>query len=61
MVKRAIPDSVPIKVTEIVPQLKDGGAFVKFTHPAEVSASDVEGQHHRFILRRSFFPVPGNR
>ncbi len=43
LVKRAIPDSVPIKVTEIVPRLKDGGAFVKFSHPEAVSASDIEG------------------
>lgn len=42
LVKRAIPNDVPIHVTEIIPRLKDGGAFVKFTHPADVSASDIE-------------------
>lgn len=43
MVKRAIPDSVPIKVTEILPRLKDGGAFVKFSHPKDLSAKEIEG------------------
>ncbi|KAG9248897.1 escape protein-like protein 2 [Calycina marina] len=44
MVKRSIPESAPIKVTEILPRIKDGGAFVKFSHSANVSANDVEQQ-----------------
>lgn len=44
LVKRAIPKSVPMKVTEIVPRLKDGGAFVKFSHPPEITAREIEGQ-----------------
>ncbi|KAK6083599.1 hypothetical protein SCUP234_02284 [Seiridium cupressi] len=43
MVKRAIPDSLPVKVTEILPRLKDGGAFVKFSHPSEIAAKEIEG------------------
>lgn len=43
LVKRALPSSIPIKITEILPRLKDGGAFVKFSHPEGVSAKDVEG------------------
>lgn len=43
MVKRAVSDNLSIKVTEIVPRLKDGGAFVKFSHPAEISPEQVEG------------------
>ncbi|KAI1388279.1 RNA12 protein-domain-containing protein [Hypoxylon trugodes] len=42
MVKRAIPQSAPVKVTEILPRLKDGGAFVKFTYPANVPAKEIE-------------------
>ncbi|KAH8677740.1 RNA12 protein-domain-containing protein [Xylariales sp. PMI_506] len=43
MVKRAIPESLPIKVTDILPRLKDGGAFVKFSHPKEITAKEIEG------------------
>lgn len=43
LVKRAIPSSLPVEVTQIVPRPKDGGAFVKFTHPKEVSAAEIEG------------------
>ncbi|KAK3372900.1 RNA12 protein-domain-containing protein [Lasiosphaeria ovina] len=42
MVKRAIPEDVPIKVTDIIPRLKDGGAFVKFTHLGDMSASQIQ-------------------
>jgi len=44
MVKRSIPETAPIKVTEILPRLKDGGAFVKFSYAADVTAKDVEKQ-----------------
>ena len=42
LVKRIISDKVPITVTEIIPRLKDGGAFVKFTHASEVSSTEIE-------------------
>ncbi|KAI5864282.1 RNA12 protein-domain-containing protein [Durotheca rogersii] len=42
MVRRAVPDTAPAKVTEILPRLKDGGAFVKFNHPADVPAQEIE-------------------
>ncbi|OAF62200.1 mitochondrial escape protein 2 [Pseudogymnoascus destructans] len=42
MVKRAIPPNAPITVTEILPRIKDGGAFVKFSHPDGVSSQEVE-------------------
>ncbi|KAH8892490.1 hypothetical protein GQ53DRAFT_764284 [Thozetella sp. PMI_491] len=56
LVKRAIPESVPIKVTEIVPRLKDGGAFVKFSHPAAVSASDIEGTLLKLLEKEPIKP-----
>jgi RNA recognition motif-containing protein len=43
LVKTAIPDNIPIKVTEILPRFKDGGAFVKFSHPSGISAKEIEG------------------
>ncbi|CAK7209451.1 mitochondrial escape protein 2 [Sporothrix curviconia] len=42
LVKRAIPDSLNLTITEIVPRLKDGGVFVKFRLPAETNLEDVE-------------------
>ncbi|WYZ36599.1 hypothetical protein EsH8_II_000105 [Colletotrichum jinshuiense] len=42
LVKRAIPNDLPIKVTEILPRLKDGGAFVKFSHGSDVVPKEIE-------------------
>lgn len=42
LVKRAIPSSAPLKVTEILPRLKEGGAFVKFQHANEITAKEIE-------------------
>ncbi|KAL7799699.1 RNA12 domain-containing protein [Trichoderma ceciliae] len=44
LVKRAIPDNLPIKVTEILPRLKDGGAFVKFEYDSSLSVSEIEAK-----------------
>ncbi|KAI1461160.1 RNA12 protein-domain-containing protein [Annulohypoxylon moriforme] len=42
LVKRAIPETAPVKITEILPRLKDGGAFVKFTYPSNVPVQEIE-------------------
>ncbi|KFA79843.1 hypothetical protein S40288_08849 [Stachybotrys chartarum IBT 40288] len=42
LVKNAIPQDMPIKVTEIVPRLKDGGAYVKVRHEAQMDSGQVE-------------------
>lgn len=44
LVKRAIPETLPIKVTEILPRLKDGGAFVKFEYDPSLRVSEIEGR-----------------
>ena len=56
LIKRAIPESVPIKVTEIVPRLKDGGAFVKFSHPDEISPAEIEGTLMRLLAKEPVKP-----
>lgn len=42
LVKRAIPND--LKVTEILPRLKDGGAFVKFQHDPSLDPMKAEGR-----------------
>lgn len=44
LLKRAIPESIPVKVTEILPRTKDGGAFVRFSHPDKITLREVEGR-----------------
>ncbi|KAJ3573057.1 hypothetical protein NPX13_g4840 [Xylaria arbuscula] len=63
IVKRALPSDVPLRVTEIIPRVKDGGAFVKFVHPPGVTANEVEGKVSKFLaekpIKRFFSPLRG--
>ncbi|KAF4510871.1 hypothetical protein G6O67_002727 [Ophiocordyceps sinensis] len=56
LVKRAIPADIPLKVTEILPRLKDGGAYVKVQHDASVSPSDIEGTLLRKLRQQPLKP-----
>ncbi|KAK3948646.1 mitochondrial escape protein 2 [Pseudoneurospora amorphoporcata] len=58
LVKRAIDthDQVPIRVTEIIPRLKDGGAFVKFTYPEDMSAAQVESKLSKLLHNNPIKP-----
>ena len=40
--ERALPDTLPIRVTEIIPRVKEGGAFVKFSHQSDQDVKDIE-------------------
>ncbi|KAL6919637.1 hypothetical protein ACHAP8_002585 [Fusarium lateritium] len=42
LVKTAIPEDLPIRVTEILPRLKDGGAYVKFKYNANIDPAEIE-------------------
>ncbi|KAI8630860.1 RNA12 protein-domain-containing protein [Xylariaceae sp. FL1651] len=56
LVKRALPSDVPVKITEIFPRLKDGGAFVKFTHPAEVPSKEIERRISKLLTEQPMKP-----
>lgn len=43
LVKTAIPENLPVKVTEILPRLKDGGAYVKFQYDSNMDPAEIEG------------------
>lgn len=54
--KRAIPDTLPIEVKEILPRLKEGGAFVKFSHEEGVNVRDVEKQLREYLKENPIKP-----
>lgn len=45
-----------MKVTEILPRLKDGGAFVKFQHPDGVTAEEIESLLRDYLRQKSIRP-----
>ncbi|KAI0850217.1 RNA12 protein-domain-containing protein [Daldinia vernicosa] len=56
-VKRAIPKTAPVNITEIIPRFKDGGAFVKFTYPADVPAKDIEAAISKYLQENPVRPI----
>lgn len=45
----ALPKSLPINILEILPRLKEGGAYVKFSHDDGVRASEVEKSLKQYL------------
>lgn len=56
LVKTAIPQDLPVKVTEILPRLKDGGAYVKFQYDADLDPVDIEGKLSKKLQERPLKP-----
>lgn len=42
LLKKALPESLPVQITGVTPRLKEGGAFVKFSHTDSITAENVE-------------------
>ncbi|KAK5635248.1 hypothetical protein RRF57_010960 [Xylaria bambusicola] len=63
IVKRALPSDISLRVTEILPRVKDGGVFVKFVNPPEVTAKEVEEKVAKLLaekpIKRFFSPLRG--
>ncbi|OAA59269.1 Mitochondrial escape protein 2 [Cordyceps fumosorosea ARSEF 2679] len=56
LVKMAIPEDMPIKVTEILPRLKDGGAFVKFRYSSELDPAEIESTLKKRLQEKPLKP-----
>ncbi|CAI4211853.1 unnamed protein product [Parascedosporium putredinis] len=54
-IKRAVED-LPLKITEIVPRVKDGGAFVKFAYNEAVPLSEIETKLSKALEEKALKP-----
>ena len=54
--KRAIPDTLPIEVKEVLPRLKEGGAFVKFSHDPSVPIKNIEKELRKYLKENPIKP-----
>ena len=54
--RRALPDDLPIQVQEVIPRLKEGGAFIKFSHGPNVQVAEVERQLRRYLKENPVKP-----
>ena len=56
IVKRALPTDLPIKVTGVLPRLKEGGAFVKFSHEPQIQVAQIEGTVRDYLKEQPIKP-----
>jgi hypothetical protein len=56
IIKRALPDKMPLKVTEVMPRVKEGGAFVKFSYDDAVSPTEMEGTLKEYLREQPIKP-----
>ncbi|PSR87059.1 RNA12 protein [Coniella lustricola] len=56
LVKRTIPNDGSVKVTELIPRLKDGGCFVKVAYPSGTSPEDIESKLSRQLQHKPIKP-----
>lgn len=56
LTKLALPESSPISIRQILPRLKEGGAFVKFNYDHRLRASDVEKGLKRYLRDKPIKP-----
>jgi hypothetical protein len=49
IIERALPEGLPLKVTEIINRVKEGGSYVKFAHDPELDVAEIEGTLQDFL------------
>lgn len=54
--KRALPQDLPIEIQEIIPRLKEGGAFIKFSHDPHVQLVEVERRLGKYLKENPVKP-----
>jgi hypothetical protein len=56
IIKRALPENMPLKVTEVLPRIKEGGCFVKFSHDDAISLQELEGTLKAYMQEQPIKP-----
>ena len=57
VVKQSIPKDLPIEIKEIIPRVKEGGSFVKFSYEAHMRLEDIEGTLRKFLKENPIKPM----
>lgn len=56
IVDRALPAGVPLKVLSIQPRIREGGAYVKFSHDPEITSQELEGTVKGYLKEKPITP-----
>jgi RNA12 protein/RNA recognition motif. (a.k.a. RRM, RBD, or RNP domain) len=56
IVQRALPSTVPLKITDVIPRVREGGAYVKFSHDSSITAEELESTVKAYMLEKPIRP-----
>ncbi|OQV06537.1 RNA recognition motif aka RRM, RBD, or RNP domain-containing protein [Cladophialophora immunda] len=56
IIKRALPENLPLHVKTILPRLREGGAFVKFSHEEGITATELESTLKQYLEEKPITP-----
>ncbi|KAK6521173.1 mitochondrial escape protein 2 [Arthrobotrys conoides] len=56
LIKNSIPTDFPVKINQIIPRVKEGGAFVKFVKPANTTDREVEQRMRDSLEQKKIRP-----
>lgn len=56
IIRRAMPEGMPIKITEVIPRVREGGAFVKFSYDAHIDQKELEGTLKGYLNEKPIRP-----
>lgn len=56
IVDRALPSDVPLKVLNIQPRVREGGAYVKFSHDPHITSEELEGTIKGYLQEKPITP-----
>ncbi|KAF3918964.1 hypothetical protein ABW20_dc0108200 [Dactylellina cionopaga] len=56
LIKYSLPKDFPVQIKQIIPRIKDGGAFVKFVLPENITPREVEQRMQALLTKRTIRP-----
>ena len=56
IIQRALPSTIPLKITEVIPRVREGGAYVKFSHDSDIAAEELESTVKKYMQEKPIRP-----
>ena len=57
LLRSAIPKDLPIQTEEVIPRIKEGGAFVRFSHESTMGLKEVEQKLKAYLKEYPIYPL----
>ena len=57
ILRSAIPKDLPITIQEVIPRIKEGGAFVKFTQEGAINQKEIEVKLRSYLKEHPIYPL----